>query len=212
METGDVATWLASGLALVALCFAAYERRQTDRAEVANRELIERAASLEDQRHALEKQAWADQHFQAMQRWAESVCLTISEARHIVGKSSEFAIQRLSIMARLSALIDTGRWYFPNTEADTIGLHKEPAYRGQRQPVLEYVVAAYYALEQDWPDDEVREELLSCQRYFVSDIQLALDPRRRQAEIDSHRRNTPVPARQLRQDRETGKGPAVPLS
>ena len=212
METGDLATWLASGVALAALCLAAYERRQANLAEAANRDLMERAAGLEDQRHALEKQAWADQHFQAIQRWAESVCLTLSEARHLVGDSSEFAAQKLAVMARLSALIDTGRWYFPNTDAETVGLEKEPAYRGYRQPVLEYVVAAYYALEQNWPSDEVREELLSCQRYFVSDIQLALDPRRRQAEIDSHRRNTPAPERQVKQDPATTKGPAVPLS
>lgn len=209
METGDLATWLASAVAVVAFCFAAYERRQSNRSEAANRELKERAASREDQRHALEIQSWADQHFQAMQRWAEEVCLTISEARHLVRSSPEYSARKVSIMARLSASIDTGRWYFPNTQADAIGLHKEPAYRGYRQPVLAYVVAAYRALEDDRPDEEAREELLRCQRLFVSDVQLALDPRRRGAELDSYRHNTLIPVRQVHNDGEDGQGSAT---
>lgn len=188
MEPGDLATWVASGIALAALVIAAYERRQANKAE-AQRQLLEKRNA------ELVERAWADSHFQAVQRWAEEVCHTISESRHLVGRGDAFASQRIRQMARLSSLIDTGRWYFPNTHSDIVGSEKELAFRGLRQPVLDYVVYAYRALESDWAEAAIREELVSCQRQFVSDIQRVIDPRRRENEIEQYLKRLPEPER-----------------
>ena len=86
-------------------------------------------------------------------------------------------------MVRLSSLIDTGRWYFPNQWTDDYGTHKEPAYRGMRQPVLDYVVEAYDLLKDSHSTESLRAELIAAQREFVSHIQEVLDPRKREQEI-----------------------------
>jgi len=43
-------------------------------------------------------------------------------------------------LGKISAGIDAGRLYFPNSEADKLGLHKEAAFRGVRHPVLDMLV------------------------------------------------------------------------
>lgn len=204
METGDLATWVASGAAVVAVIVAGYERHQANKAdaqrqvvEAQRQALEERNAELVARANRLKTQAWVDSHFQAVQRWAEDVCLAMSEGRHLVGSEREFAAQRLTLMARLSSLIDTGRWYFPNTHTEMVGTEKEFAYRGVRQPVLDYVVHAYRTLESSRPAEVLCHELISCQRQFVSDIQQVINPRRRELEIEHYLKQLPELDRQL---------------
>lgn len=47
------------------------------------------------------------------------------------------------LLSRLSALIEQGRFFFPNIEPDGYGKHKPPAYRGRRNIALDFLVAAY---------------------------------------------------------------------
>src|SRR3546814_5379018 len=69
---------------------------------------------------------------------------------------------RRDILARLSALLDSGRWYFPNRHAEQIGSHKPAAYRGLRQPVLDAIFAAYDCIRDERP--ECGDKLESIQR------------------------------------------------
>jgi hypothetical protein len=53
----------------------------------------------------------------------------------------------LSIAAELSSLVDEGRFIFPNDSAppNDFGVEKGPAFEGARRPVLDVMMAAYFA-------------------------------------------------------------------
>ena len=55
--------------------------------------------------------------------------------------------ERFKVLEDLSYAIDAGRLYFPNSEADKYGLHKEGVFRGVRHPVLDMLVRVYDLLE-----------------------------------------------------------------
>ena len=90
------------------------------------------------------------------------------------------------VMYKLSSAIDRGRWFFPNQWNDEIGLHKEPAYRGLRQPILDHLVAAYDLVKnmKAATDGASVSDLVHYQRCFVSEVQQVLNPRRRNEEVE----------------------------
>lgn len=178
MEPGDLATWASTALAVVLAVVAHRASKEADKYQKEAAELSKKNTELLERQHNLELRAWTDQYFTSVREWANEVCCGVSEAIHTIGSEDEQ--RRLSIQIRLSALIDTGRWYFPNQWKDDYGTHKEPAYRGIRQPVLDCVVDAYRLLE---AADASKEGLVAAQREFVSHIQEALDPRKREEEI-----------------------------
>ena len=95
--------------------------------------------------------------------------------------------ERFKVLEDLSYAIDAGRLYFPNSEADKYGLHKEGAFRGVRHPVLDMLVRVYDLLEKVThqvpasPEErsELREQVNYCRREFISRVQAQVDPRRR---------------------------------
>ncbi|MFZ4288557.1 hypothetical protein [Variovorax sp. HJSM1_2] len=178
MEVGDLATWVSSALAVV---FAIVARRATKEADICQREAVElskKNAELLEKQHQLELRTWTDQYFISVREWANEVACAASEAIHICDHLD--VPRKLDIQIRLSALIDTGRWYFPNQWKDDYGTEKYPAYRGIRQPVLDCVVATYDLIGDA---SASKEQLVAVQREFVSHIQEALDPRKRDEEI-----------------------------
>ena len=92
----------------------------------------------------------------------------------------EFLDQR----ARLSALIDEGRLYFPNIPSKTHGRDKEAAFRGHRQAILDALVEAYDGLKvaveprSNDPAMSLPEQYNKLRRHFVSETQKHVDPRR----------------------------------
>ncbi|PWJ91698.1 hypothetical protein C8D77_103396 [Mesorhizobium loti] len=175
--TGDLATWAAVGVAIIAMLIAAAQSRGANLANLENRDLARQNAELLKQQHVLEQRTWTESHFDAVREWAQDVCFAISEAAHVREGL------RAPVLSKLSALIDIGRWYFPNQWSDKYGIDKEPAYRGIRQPVLDCLVAAYDHLSDGTPTAELKDELEDCRRHFVSQIQLVIDPRRREKQI-----------------------------
>ncbi len=85
---------------------------------------------------------------------------------------------------RLSALIDCGRMFFPNQAPDKKGAENPAAYQGFRQRILSRLVAAYNVVAkfEGLKSNEHRLERLArlneLRRMFVSEAQLAIDPRR----------------------------------
>jgi hypothetical protein len=85
---------------------------------------------------------------------------------------------------RLSALIDCGRMFFPNHQPDKKGADNPAAYQGFRQRILSRLVAVYNVLAKfdRLKSDEHRLDRLArlneLRRMFVSEAQLAIDPRR----------------------------------
>ena len=137
LELGDLATWVSTILAIVLAVVAYRASKAADKCQREAAQLTKKNTELLEKQHNPELRAWTDQHFMSVREWANEVCNAVSEAIHITGQPDEQ--RRLNIQIRLSALIDTGRWYFPNQWKDDYGTHKEPAYRGIRQPVLDCV-------------------------------------------------------------------------
>ena len=114
-----------------------------------------------------------------LMHWANRVVVAMAQAYHLTAKTDVHALA-----TDLSALIDEGRWYFPNIGKKETDSDKPGAYRGTRQAVLDHIVAVYDAVvampnadEPTWQKHmaSVRE----ARRHFVSEIQHAVDPRRR---------------------------------
>lgn len=87
-------------------------------------------------------------------------------------------------MARLSALIDHGRLFFPNELPHVKGAEKPAAFQGFRQKILTVLVSAYNVMARDdalhgpQERERARSELMALRREFISEAQLAIDPRR----------------------------------
>jgi hypothetical protein len=123
-------------------------------------------------------------------RWSDEVILTFAQANEILFEKGvsypdqEFARRRSEARARLSALIDRGRMFFPNTKSVSgHGAEKEMGFQGHRQPVLDELVNAYRLLDQagsgPGPDREGCEGLMKHRRAFIAEVFKAVDPERR---------------------------------
>lgn len=82
-------------------------------------------------------------------------------------------------MALLSALIEQGRFLFPNIDkGDSYGASKPPAYQGYRNLALEFLVAAYNLLHQQNSKNS-RKQLILIQKHFTSIIFEVVNPKDR---------------------------------
>ena len=99
-------------------------------------------------------------------------------------KNSDEQTRLRALCHKLSALIDQGRMYFPNQAPETKGGEKPPAYQGYRQVILTVLVRIYGLVEKfnRQPVNSNRENTVKSiskyRRRFVSEAQLAIDPRR----------------------------------
>jgi len=113
-----------------------------------------------------------------------SECEMFLETAPLGDRTPETARRLASLRQRLSALIDCGRLFFPNSQPDKKGNEKPAAYQGFRQRILSRLVSVYGIISKfdRLRSDERREErlkrLYDLRREFVSEAQLAIDPRR----------------------------------
>jgi hypothetical protein len=123
-------------------------------------------------------------------RWSDEVILTFAQANEILFEKGvsypdqDFARRRSEARAQLSALIDRGRMFFPNTKSlSGHGAEKEIGFQGHRQPVLNELVNAYSLLDQagsaPGPDQAACEALMKHRRAFIAEVFRAVDPERR---------------------------------
>ncbi len=178
----DAANWISALVAVAALATSVIAFRSANKSQAKADDLARRNAELLVSQATLDHQAWADEYFREITRWACEVCTAISTAIHICEQNNEE--RKLDTMIILSACIDMGRWYFPNQIYDDKKNGKEPAYRGVRQPILDWVVRAYDILEGRHFSGNGRSALTECQRQFVSCVQQRLDPRSRDKVMD----------------------------
>lgn len=119
-------------------------------------------------------------------RWTEACVHCLAEIESLIAHPPSASVddKKQSLLARLSALIDHGRLFFPNDQPDKKGAEKPAAYQGFRQKILTVLVSAYNVLarEESLANDGARAtacaELTELRRAFVSEAQLAIDPRR----------------------------------
>ena len=119
--------------------------------------------------------------------WANRVVAAMSEAYHLAhtpNVAPQFLQQRgLGLSTALSALIDEGRWFFPNIGKKEADHPEKPgAYKGTRQAVLDHVVETYNAVAElgsSTDKEALHNRIHEARRLFVSEVQQAVDPRRR---------------------------------
>ncbi len=123
-------------------------------------------------------------------RWSDEAIIVLAEAHEMLCEKgvgypdNEFRQKRSACRARISAIIDRGRLFFPNVDlGDNHGGDKEAAYKGHRQPALEALVSAYRLLgeagAQAGPDNAASEGLMAIRRGFVAEVFKAVEPERR---------------------------------
>lgn len=173
--------WVSAAAALFAVVFSIIAHRSAERSRVRINELEERTSRLAEAQTTLAHHSWSDDYFREIIHWACQVCTAISEAIHIVGLNDDE--QRRRTLISLSACIDMGRWYFPNGQDSKRGQSKEPAYRGDRQAILDWIVYAYDICSDEGRVKDPKARLTTCQRNFVSIIQSKIDPRSREVAI-----------------------------
>ncbi len=195
----SIAAVFVSGLAAIAAIVSGQRARKD--AERANKSALDaqgeanRVATEATRLQALE---WTSQYFSDVRAWGDECSNAISEAIHLSHIRDDKRREESwnSVRSRLSALVDRGRWYFPNRFEAEYGIEKPPAYRGLRQRILDYVVAAYDAYpippafydpssnSNDVVTQDAYGRLVFCQRGFVSEIQDALNPRHREKQVE----------------------------
>ncbi|MEQ8301238.1 MAG: hypothetical protein RH945_11920 [Hyphomonas sp.] len=162
---------IAIGSALVALVSAFASRAETRRQRRLQTERLRQsidAASLE----------WGNHAIDALGRAA-----MFARTRHLQANDATFAGGKTSLLIGLSALVERGRMFFPNLDADNKGMDKDGAYRGHRPPILDSMMWAYFELDALTRDggptgDNCADFIEDCRRLMVSELQAHLDPRR----------------------------------
>ncbi|WP_143013835.1 hypothetical protein [Mucilaginibacter sp. OK268] len=122
-----------------------------------------------------------------LKKWANNTIDLMSTAGHLClldpKKDSQFYNQRHNLLIALSAEIDKGRFFLPNTEIDGHGQYKAAAYQGFRVKALNVLVDCYDLVKSiDYMDQQknipVTKQIMECKRNFVSEVQIQLDPRK----------------------------------
>jgi hypothetical protein len=186
MSASDILTALGVVMAGLAALLAGYYSKKTLKYSSTAEHFARTANQHADHANILNANAWLDQYLCNVRAWADEACECISAANHSNHlDESERSEAIFNVLHKISSLIDRGRWFFPNQWSEEYGMHKEPAYRGVRQPILEQLVEAYDLIK------EMRESgnfdkahlLVHTQRLFVSEVQQVLNPRRRSEEV-----------------------------
>lgn len=164
--------WLAFGSAVAAMWSFALNRATVKRQERMQFE------GLRAQRDT-DLIAWATEVIERLAD-AQRLCRDVEDGL-IAG--DDVLRARSESRTRLSALLDRGRLFFPNTKAEEEE-GKAAAFQGKRQRALNAIFAAYRTVSDltreggPAPRDAVMA-LVEEKRAFVSEVFLHIDPRRR---------------------------------
>ncbi len=157
--------------------------------------ILSTTAALLRESRTKRREAFAirQQYFAHIEAWARRVIEVMSKAARATEldpskMNGKFFELRHDILTTLSALIDEGRWYFPNIRADNFGQDKELAFQGYRQRVLDCIVETLRLTEAfDYANAShnttKREPLVSLKREFASEIQRIISPWDRRREF-----------------------------
>jgi len=208
MDPSDIIALISSMIAALAVVVSVLTGRSaksaaaraTEAQTIASKlslDVAEKANQISDLSARLQALEWTSAYFSEMKEWgaeatdAMSALIHLSHIRDEQQRFSEWNAAR----TKISALIDRGRWHFPNERPEDYGHSKPPAYRGYRQRVLDWLVFAYTECNKppEYCDPKIgcddsytiaaKEVALRCQREFVSEIQHVLDPRMREKRI-----------------------------
>lgn len=168
----DTSDWIGIGSAGLAIISVALNWMVVSRQTRVQAETLRASADAE-------VMGWANQ---AIDKLSEGIAL--ARGRGSAYEEGELRRRLLETSSALSALADRGRLFFPNQEHATHGNEKESAFQGFRPVILDTVIFAHYQLDYvdpagSGPDLAACEYLVKCRRLLVSEVQEAVDPRRR---------------------------------
>lgn len=116
-------------------------------------------------------------HATAIQDWHEKVVALLILMKTL--KSPRDSVEHLTHLAQLSALIEQGRFLFPNIDkGDPHGKDKPPAYQGRRNLALDFLVASHKLFKQQ-SSDATNSKLELLQKHFTSVVYEIVNPRDR---------------------------------
>jgi hypothetical protein len=127
-----------------------------------------------------------------IQIWANVAIDLMTSASHLCkinpALDNQFFDKRQNILIALSAHIDKGRLFFPNTGTDEHGHHKPSAYRGFRSAALNHLTNCYKLVDkisykEYEANKDIKELIITEKRHFVSVIQEKLDPNAMEEEV-----------------------------
>jgi hypothetical protein len=110
----------------------------------------ERARAARDELRRPEVEKWSIEAIDTMRR----IAMATQEA---AAGREEAAAGLTDLGSRASVLLEVGRLYFRNPGADSVNLHKEPAYRGYRPMILEQLLIGY-ELSRAWASADAAEQ------------------------------------------------------
>lgn len=115
-----------------------------------------------------------------LRTWSDRVIDALADSIGVVqaghtNNNSDFLTRKASLQIRLSALVDQGRLFFPNTKECDYGIEKLPPYRGYRHPVLDLILVVYFLLDtrcqsENASQDGVLLSMVHVKRAFVSSV------------------------------------------
>ena len=118
---------------------------------------------------------------QDVYKWSSEVMILFKDTHVALTNMTSYEEARRLLSEtchKLSVTWDQGRFLFPNSDQDKHNLANEEAYKGLRRPILNFVAAFHYALEEDiekldrhqnLPIDENR--YIAIRRGFVTEAQ-----------------------------------------
>lgn len=183
--------------AIFAVVFGFSARDQARKADESAREIHALETKIAKEANHISALTWSDQYVEALRLWANEVVEAMAEAAHLCQIQDDRLREErwLDVRAKLSALADSGRWYFPNRYEDRVGQSKAKAYRGIRQEPLDCIIHVYNAMPEspkfcakneinkgNYPL-EIFHAIEKSKRIFVSNIQDRIDPRQREGRL-----------------------------
>jgi len=143
----------------------------------------ERAAKKQYQLNAI---SFANSWYTDLRAWASEAIELLCEAAERADDTAQTQERHTEALLvcryKLSAVIDRGRFFFPNEYHEDFGTNKPAAYRGIRHPALDYLVGAFQILGNEVAIEEFhfkdrKAAIIDLKREFVSVIQVVLNPR-----------------------------------
>jgi hypothetical protein len=126
---------------------------------------------IRDRRHA--KFIIANDYINQLLQWHHAVVDVLMELR--LREFEKNCNKKKDLLIRLSALIEKGRFFFPNIKADEYGTDNPPAYRGYRNVGLDFLVASYN-LHHNAYSEVLDRQAAHLQRLFTSVVYEIVEP------------------------------------
>lgn len=149
-------------------------------ARKSSKESASTALQLSNQQNYVQKNELKLQYHNEVRCWASECIMTIGEILALCdiksGTANHKEEEKLKLIYRISSLLDSGRWFFPNDRSVRTGLHNPEAFQGDRHKVLNNLFGVYkYGLKieinEASDNEKVKREIWSRRRNFTNLIQ-----------------------------------------